>query len=215
MTIRVIAIDDHDLILNALANLLQGHLDIELVATADKGSQLLSLVREKKPDVAIIDLGMTNDSFDPISSVRALHEQFPQVKSLILTGYTDGIWVRELIKAGASGYILKSDNFSASIPQAIRTLHAGGKFFSPGIAAKLIDINIGSKLTDRELSVLNLLSQGLSTESIADNLGISEKRIRNLLVIIYDKLEIDRADGVSLRIAVINKARKIGLLPGD
>ncbi len=215
MTIRIIAIDDHPLILKALADLLKEHPDIQMVATATQGSQLLKLVREKKPDVAIVDLGMTADSFDPISNVRTLHELFPNVKVLILTGYDDGLWVRELVKVGASGYMLKSDDFSLSIPQAIRALHQGGKFFSPGITDKLLDNSLDDKLTGRELSVLNLLSQGLATEAIADHLGVSEKRVRNLLVTICDKLEVDRAEGISLRIAAINKARKLGLIPGE
>ena len=213
MTIRIIAIDDHPLILKALSDLLKEHPDIQLVATANQGSQLLKMVREKKPDVAIVDLGMTADSFDPISSVRTIHEQFPNVKVLILTGYDDGLWVRELVKAGASGYMLKSDDFSLSIPQAIRALYRGGKFFSPGIADNLLDNSLDNKLTERELSVLYLLSQGLATDAIASKLGVSEKRVRNLLVSISDKLEVDRSEGVSLRIAAINKARKLGLIP--
>ena len=215
MTIRIIAIDDHPLILKALYDLLKEHPDIQLVATANQGSQLLKMVREKKPDVAIVDLGMTADSFDPISSVRTIHEQFPNVKVLILTGYDDGLWVRELVKAGASGYMLKSDDFSLSIPQAIRALYRGGKFFSPGIADNLLDNSLDNKLTERELSVLYLLSQGLATDAIASKLGVSEKRVRNLLVSISDKLEVDRSEGVSLRIAAINKARKLGLIPAE
>ena len=215
MTIRIIAIDDHPLILKALSDMLKEHPDIQLVATSNQGSQLLKLVREKKPDIVILDLGMTADSFDPISSVRNLHEQHPGVRVLILTGYDDGLWVRELVKAGASGYMLKSDDFSMNIPQAIRALYQGGKFFSPAITDKLFDNSFDDKLTGRELSVLNLLSQGLATDTIANNLGVSEKRVRNLLVSICDKLVVDRTDGISLRIAAINQARKLGLIPGE
>jgi two-component system response regulator DevR len=214
MTIRVIAVDDHHLILRALSDLLKEHLDIQLVATSSKGSQLLKLVRDNKPDIAIVDIGMTTDNFDPISSVITLHDQFPNVKVLILTGYDDGLWVRELIKAGASGYMLKSDDFSLNIPQAIRALYQGHKFFSPGVADKLVDNDL-DKLTARELSVLNLLSQGLATEVIAKNLGVSEKRVRNVLVIICDKLGVDKADGISPRVVAINKARELGLIPRD
>ena len=214
MTIRIIAVDDHPLILRALTDLLKEHADLQLVATSTQGSQLLKMVREAKPDVAIVDLGMPNNAFDPVSAVKALHEQYPQVRVLILTGYDEGMWVHELINAGASGYMLKSDDFSLSIPQAIRALYRGGKFFSPGIADQLLYNGFDQKLTDQEISVLNLLSQGLATEAIARNLSVSEKRIRNLLVSICDKLEVDRAEGVSMRIAAINKARKLGLIPG-
>jgi DNA-binding NarL/FixJ family response regulator len=92
---------------------------------------------------------------------------------------------------------------------------AGGKFFSPEIMEKLLDNNNEAqiKLTQREKSILLLLSQGKSTEIIANSLGVSEKRIRNLLVPIFDKLEIDSSSGSSMRIAAVNKARKLGLLP--
>ena len=214
MTIRVIAVDDHHLILKALTDLLKGHPDIELVATSNQGSQLLKLVKDYKPDVAIVDLGMTADTFEPISAVKTIGEQYPNVKILILTGYDDGLWVHELVNAGARGYMLKSDDFSLNIPQAIRALNQGGKFFSPGVADKLINNDL-DKLTPRELSVLNLLSQGLSTDVIAKNLGVSEKRVRNVLVIICDKLAVDKADGVSPRVAAINKGRELGLIPKE
>jgi DNA-binding NarL/FixJ family response regulator len=213
MTIRIIAVDDHPLILRALSDLLKEYPDLQLVATSTLGSQLLKMVREKKPDVAIVDLGMPNDTFDPVSAVKTLHEQHPQVRVLVLTGYDEGMWVRELINAGASGYMLKSDDFSLNIPQAIRALHKGGKFFSPGIADQLIDYGLDRKLTDQEISVLHLLSKGMTTEAVGSNLSVSEKRIRNLLVSIFDKLEVDRAEGVSMRIAAINKARKLGYIP--
>ena len=214
MTIRVIAVDDHHLILKALSDLLKDYSDIQLVATSNQGSQLLNLVKDHTPDVAIVDIGMTGDTFDPISSVRTLHERFPNVKVLILTGYDDGLWARELVKAGASGYMLKSDDFSLSIPQAVRALSRGGKFFSPGVADKLVDNDL-DKLTPRELSVLNLLSQGLATDAIARNLGISEKRVRNVLVMICDKLAVDRTEGISLRVSAIRKAREMGLIPKE
>ncbi|MDD5367590.1 MAG: response regulator transcription factor [Anaerolineaceae bacterium] len=212
MTIRVIAVDDHHLILRALSDLLNEYSDIQLVATSNHGSQLLNLVKDHNPDIAIVDLGMSGDSFNPISSVRTLHEQFPNVKILVLTGYDDGLWVRELVKAGASGYMLKSDDFSLNIPQAIRALCMGRKFFSPGVADKFVEYDI-DKLTPRELSVLHLLSQGLATDIIASNLGVTEKRVRNVLVIICDKLAVDKAEGFSPRVAAINKARELGLIP--
>lgn len=214
MTIRVIAVDDHHLILKALSDLLKEHSDIQLVATSNQGSQLLKMVREHKPDVAIVDIGIPADSFDPISSVRTLREQYPNVKVMILTGYDDGMWARELVKAGASGYILKSDDFSLNIPQAIRAISQGGKFFSPGVADKLVENDL-DKLTPREMSVLNLLSQGLATDAIAHNLGVSEKRVRNVLVMICDKLAVDRIEGMSLRVAAVKKARELGLIPKE
>jgi DNA-binding NarL/FixJ family response regulator len=214
--IRIIAIDDHPLILKALENLINEHDDIQLIAVANHGSKLIGLVRDLQPDIAIVDLGMSTGHFDPISTIKNLKEQFPNVKVLVLTSYDDGLWVREMVDVGVSGYMLKSDDFSLGIVQAIRALYAGGKFFSPQIAEKLIDNDEAHiKLTQREKSVLLLLADGKSTEIIANSLGVSEKRIRNLLVTICDKLEIERNSGISLRIAAVNKARKLGLIPGN
>jgi DNA-binding NarL/FixJ family response regulator len=214
MPIRVIAVDDHPLILKAIGDLLGDFPDIHLVAASTQGSQLLKLVREHRPDVAIVDLGMSGDPFDPVSAVRQVHTEHPATKVMVLTGYDDALWVRELVTAGASGYMLKSDDFSLNIPQAIRALAQGRRFFSPGVADKLID-NDMDRLTPRELSVLNLLAQGLATAAIAQNLGVSEKRVRNLLVIICDKLAIDRGEGISPRVTVIKKARELGLIPKE
>jgi len=213
--IRIIAIDDHPLILMALQSLINQQDDLKLVATANHGSKLIGLVRDYRPDVAIVDLGMSTGDFDPISSLNNLKEQFPNVKILVLTSYDDGLWVRALVDVGVSGYMLKSDDFSLGIVQAIRAVSAGGKFFSPQIMEKLLDNNSEAqiKLTQREKSILLLLSQGKSTEVIANSLGVSEKRIRNLLVPIFDKLGVDSSSGSSMRIAAVNKARKLGLLP--
>lgn len=213
MMIRVVAVDDHSLLLTGLKALIANQQDVELVATADHGSKLLDLIREHRPDVAILDLGMKTGEFDPVASVRNAKKQFPNVKILIFTNYDDGVWVRALVEAGASGYMLKSDVFSQHIGQVICALHDGGQFFSPQIAGEVTDRKDQIKLTPQERSILRLLDEGKSTEMVADNLGVSAQRIRNLLVTICDKLEVGRGSGFSPRIAAINKARKLGLLP--
>jgi DNA-binding NarL/FixJ family response regulator len=154
---------------------------------------------------------MRGEPFDPIATVQTLHDQFPRMKVIILTGEEDGLWARELVKAGAWGYILKSDDFSLNIPQAIRAIYKGGNFFSPDIAVKIKEPET-VLLTPRETSIVNLLSQGLSNDLIGKNLGISEKRVRNLLVTIADKFNLERGNGFSLRVAIVNKARNLGLI---
>lgn len=213
--IHIIALDDHPLILDALENAISKQNDMQLVATADHGSNLIGLVRKHQPDIAIVDLGMSAGEFDPIASIREIKKQFQNVKVLVLTNYASGVWVRALVEAGVSGYMLKSDAFSRSIVQAIRAVYAGDRFFSPQIAGELIDHKDQTKLTPQEKSILMLLDEGKSTEAVADKLGVSVQRIRNLLVAICDKLEIERGNGVSPRFAAINRARKLGLLPDN
>ncbi len=211
--IHIVAVDDHPLILIGLESLIGKHDDMRLVATSNHGSMLLDLVSECQPDIAIVDLGMKTGMFDPIFTICAVKKQFPNTKVLVLTNYDEGIWVRALVDVGISGYMLKSDDFSEEIVRAIRALHNGGQFFSPKITALLLNNKDQIKLTDSERSILLLLAEGEPTEVIADHLGLSEKRIRNLLVTIFDKLGIERSNGISQRIMAVNKARKLGLLP--
>jgi DNA-binding NarL/FixJ family response regulator len=211
MPIRIMVVDDHHLILKAVENLIDEHQDLVVVGSTNRGSNVLAMAREKRPDVIILDLGMRGEPFDPIATVQMLHDQFPRTKVIILTGEEDGLWARELVKAGAWGYILKSDDFSLNIPQAIRAIYKGGNFFSPDIAVKIKEPET-VLLTPRETSIVNLLSQGLSNDLIGKNLGISEKRVRNLLVTIADKFNLERGNGFSLRVAIVNKARNLGLI---
>jgi len=212
--IRVVAVDDHRLMLQALENAINKEEDMQLVATADHGSKSPGLVMKHHPDVLIQDLGMATGGFEPISSVRNLKKEYPNVKILIFTNYSVGAWVRALVDAGVSGYMLKSDAFSANIAEAIRNVYNGDRYFSPQIVGEVIGHEKTQiKLTPREQSILMLLEEGKSTEVVGDCLNVTPKRIQNMLSVICKKLGIKRDDGVSQRMAAIKKARKLGLLP--
>ena len=214
--IRIVAVDDHPIILDALENAINKQEDMQLVATTDHGSRLLDLVKEHQPDIAIMDLGMSTGRFDPVAAVRNLKEQYPKVKVLVVTAYKSVAWARVLVEAGISGYLLKSDT-SQSIAEAIRHLYKGKRYFSPQISGELIGYNKEIRLVQlvqREVQILTLLDEGKSTEVVAASLGVSTQRIRNMLVKICNKLEVER-DGVSPRIAAIHKAHTLGLLPNS
>jgi len=217
MPIRVIAIEDHPLMLKAIVDELNAQQDIQVVGTAGHGSELSHLVRETLPDVVILDLGMSTGVFEPISAVRSLVQDHPNVRILVLTGYDDDIYVREIVEAGAHGYVLKSDDLSLMLPKGVRTVYEGKRFYSPDVLEKLFSKQKGevTSLNEQELAILRLAAQGLSNSSIAQSINLSEKRVRNILSSAYIKLDIPETRGINMRVAAINKARDLGLLPLD
>jgi len=217
MPIRVIAIEDHPLMLKAVVDELNAQQDIQVVGTAGHGSELFHLVRETSPDVVILDLGMSTGVFEPISAVRSLVQDHPNVRILVLTGYDDDIYVREIVAAGAHGYVLKSDDLSLMLPKGVRTVYEGKRFYSPDVLEKLFSKQKGevTSLNEQELAILRLAAQGLSNSSIAQSINLSEKRVRNILSSAYIKLDIPETRGINMRVAAINKARDLGLLPLD
>ena len=212
MPIRVVAIEDHPLMLKAIMQELEAHSDIQVVGQAMHGTALFRLVSQTSPDVVILDLGMSSGgAFEPITAVNALRQTHPQVEILVLTGYSDGLWVRELIAAGARGYVLKSDDLSLCLPEAVRTVYRGERFYSPAVTEKYFE-GEDAILSAQELTALQLVAEGLSNSQIGRELGLSEKTVRNNLSTIYGKLGIRADKGVNSRVAAINKAREFGLL---
>jgi len=211
--IHIVAVDDHPSILDGLESRIGKQEDMRLVGRTDHGSKLMDLVREHQPHIAIVDLGMSTGHFDPVASIRAVKKQYPNTKIMVLTNYDDRVWVHALVEAGVSGYMLKSDSFSREIAQVIRAMIQGGQYFSPQITPLLLKQKDQINLTDNEINILTLVGEGASTYAIAERLGLSEKRVRNLLVPLFKKLGIERSSGVTQRVAAVNKARQLGLLP--
>jgi DNA-binding NarL/FixJ family response regulator len=211
--IRVVAIEDHPLMLKAIVQELAGQDDIQVVGTSTHGGDLQRLVRTASPDVVVLDLGMSAGGFSPVTAVGELRQTHPHVQVLVLTAYEDAVWIRRLVDAGARGYVLKSDDLSLSLPEGVRTVAAGRRFYSATVAERFFACEEASGLTDREFSVLELAARGHSNSRIGEELGISEKTVRNHFSRVYNKLGITAADGDSNpRVAVVNRARELGLL---
>jgi DNA-binding NarL/FixJ family response regulator len=216
MPIRVAIIEDHPLMLKAIVRELSDQADLLVVGTAPHGSELHRLVSETSPDVVVLDLGMSTGKFDPISAVKAVRQAYPDVQIMVLTGYEDKLWVRELIAAGVRGYVLKSDDLSLCLPQGIRQVHRGSRFYSPTVTDKYFAYqDIASDLTAQELEILRLAAQGLSNAQIGQELGLAEKTVRNYFSSLYSKLNIQADKNVNPRVSVINVARELGLFPKD
>ena len=212
--IKVLVIEDHHLMLQAVVDQLASEPDIEIVGTSNKGSKVHQLVRTSSPDVVVLDLGMSTEVFEPISAVRQLRQNHPNVHILVLTGYDDPLYMREITKAGARGYLLKSDDFSLNLPQAVRTVYKGQRHYSSAVVDKLLSgDNDQRDFTDQELTVIRLLAKGLMNEKIGEALGVSERRVRNILTGVYARMGIQDEEGVNTRVAAVIKAREMKLLP--
>jgi two-component system, NarL family, response regulator LiaR len=217
MPIRVAIIEDHPLMLKAIEKELSTQPDIKVVGTANHGSELARLVRETSPDGVILYLGMTGETFEPITAVRMLFQDYPNVRVLVLTGYDDDIYIRQIIDAGAYGYVLKSDDLSLMLPKGVKRVFEGKRFYSDDVVDKLFDQHKSGDilLSEQELIVLRLAGDGLTNNGIAQAMNISEKRVRNLLTKVYTKFDIHESQETNVRVMAINKARDLGFLTTD
>ncbi len=197
MSIRILLADDHAIIRQGLCSLLEKEPEMEVVGEAKDGRKALELVRELVPDIVVMDITMLG-----LNGVDATHEivsEFPKVKVIALSIHSHKRFVADMLRAGASGYVLKECLFEELV-QAIRTAAANGIYLSPTIT----DVVVGdyvthlstaadsqlSVLTDREREVLQLLAEGKSTKEIALELCVSTKTIESNRRQIMEKLDI-------------------------
>jgi two-component system, NarL family, response regulator NreC len=217
MPIRVVIIEDHPLMLKAVSEELSIQSQIQVVGTATHGAELRRLVRELSPDVVILDLGMSTGNFEPITEVRAILRDYPDLRILVLTGYDDEVYNKQIIDAGALGYVLKSEDLSLQLPRGVQRVYEGRRFYSEEVVDKLLTAKLSEieTLTEKEQVSIRLAASGKTNTSIAQQMKISEKHVRNLLSTVYAKFGLHDSDSVNIRIAAINKARDLGLLPSD
>ena len=196
--IKVAIADDHMIFRDGLRSLLDRQLDMEVVAEADNGRIAIKHAKELSPDVVIMDIGMRE--LNGIDATRQIVKMSPGVKVLALSMYSDKRFVKEMLKAGASGYMLKDSAFTELI-DAIRVIVGSKIYISPGVASIVLEdyledstereSSIRSLLTSREIEVLQLLAEGKSTKQIALSLSLSIKTIESRRARIMQKIGID------------------------
>lgn len=196
--VRVIVVDDHELFRRGLTMLLGVEEGIEVVGEAGDGEEGLRLASSAAPDVVLLDVRMPKGAGIP--ACKAIKEQVPSAKIIMLTVSDEEGDLYEAVKSGASGYLLK-DSSIEEVAQAVRVVSDGQSLISPSMAVKLMEEfkqmstvertpvpNL--KLTDRELQVLRAVATGINNREVAKKLGISENTVKNHMRNILEKLQL-------------------------
>lgn len=192
--IRVGLADDHPLILKVLRHELARSLDLEVIWDTSETSALTRLIRQTTPDVLVLDLAFAGTAFEPVSFIRDMRSQVAAMKILIFTAYEDPLWIEELLDAGAHGYVVKSDDFSLHLADAVRAVAQGRPFLSQSAIVAMTSARRQRTLTERERAILRLASDGHSNQDIAVALGVTHGTVRNHLSNIYAKLDVDNRE---------------------
>jgi DNA-binding NarL/FixJ family response regulator len=169
--IRILTVDDHPLLREGIAALVNAEHDMKLVAEASNGQEALERFRLHRPDVTLMDLQMPG--LNGIETIINIQSEFPNARVIVLTTYTGDVQVLRALKAGARAYILKG-HVHRELLETIRAVHAGKKRIPPEVAAELADHAAEDELSPREIEVLRLIASGNANKLIADQLSISE-----------------------------------------
>jgi len=190
-TIRVLVVDDHQVVRRGLRAYLSLETDIEVVGEANDGASAVAEFARVKPDVTLLDLHMV--PVDGVEALRRIRRNDGQARVIILTSFVDAAHVMPAIESGASGYLLKT-SAPDEIAAAIRGVFAGGATYDTeamqAMARGMHERSAASALTDRELDVLQLLAKGKSNQEIADELFIGLKTVKTHVSNILAKLEV-------------------------
>lgn len=197
MSIKILLADDHKILREGLRALLEKHSDIKIVAEADNGRTAVQLAKELSPDIVIMDITMPD--LNGIEATRKIIADVPQVKVIVLSMHSDRRLIREMLNAGASGYLVKDCIFK-EILSAIHEVRNNKIYLGSTIANGFVkdskhrisdtDLSAFSILTPREREVLQLISEGKSTSQIASILNISIKTVETFRQHIMEKLDI-------------------------
>jgi two-component system, NarL family, response regulator len=196
--IRVLLADDHVLLRAGVAAVIDQQADMEVVAEASNGREVVELHRRHRPDVTVMDLRMPGLSGD--EATAAIRTEDPQARVIVLTIHKGDEAVHRAIEAGARGYLLK-DVPSHELVAAIRTVHAGQRCIPPAVAEKLAERLGYEPLSERETTVVALAARGLSNRQIADQLRTTENAVKHVFTGVLAKLAArDRAHAVALAV---------------
>lgn len=193
---RVLIIEDHTLVRQSLVKTVTAEPGFEVAGEAGHSDEALELVRTRRPDLVLLDIGIPGE--DGLQIAARLRKQSPSVRILFLTMHTDDASIRRAVALGADGYVPKTAS-TEELVQALRAVAAGGSYLSPGVARRVMDLaggrgaGPGGRLTDRELEILRLMAEGLRARDIAARLFVSEKTVKNHLTSIYAKLGVETA----------------------
>ena len=194
--IRILTVDDHQLLREGIAAVLEGQPDMLLIGEASNGREAIESFRQHRPDVTLMDLRMPDMS--GIEAITAIRAEFPNARIIVLTTYAGDVQAAGALKAGASGYLLKN-LVRKELLETIRVVHAGKRRVPPEIATEIAEHVADDALTEREIEVLRRVAAGKSNKVIAAELDISEGTVKTHMKSILPKLDAsDRTHAVMI-----------------
>jgi DNA-binding NarL/FixJ family response regulator len=183
--IRILSVDDHEIVRTGIAALVDAESDMRLVAEASTGREAIQRFRTHLPDITLMDLQMPEMS--GLDAIIAIRGEFPEARIVVLTTYAGDAQAVRALQAGARGYLLKS-LVNKELLTTIRAVHAGKKTLSPEISYELAEHAIADALTRAEVDVLRLIAAGNANKQIADRLSITEETVKGRVKNILSKL---------------------------
>ncbi|MEJ2052719.1 MAG: response regulator transcription factor [Calditrichaceae bacterium] len=199
MAIKIILADDHALIRDGLQTMIDREVDFQIVGQASNGREIVDMVKKLNPDIIIMDISMPE--LNGIEATRHIKEFDEDIKIIALSVHSEISFVRQMLKAGASGYLVKHSEFKELV-RAIRSVAEGQIYLSPNVSGQVIgdylhnlssgESSVFTKLSNREREILQMLAEGKTKHEIADILHLSIKTIESHRQNIMNKLNIDR-----------------------
>jgi len=194
--IRILVVDDHQLVRVGITTLIFPESDMKVVGEASDGREAVAKYRECRPDITLMDLQMPEmGGFDAIVAIRG---EFPEARIIVLTTYTGDVQAQRAMKAGAQGYVLKN-LLHKELLQTIRMVYGGRKAMAAEVAAGVAEHTGEEGLTPKEVDVLRLIAAGNANKEIAAQLGITEETVKSRVKNLLDKLGAnDRTHAVTI-----------------
>ncbi|BAY47398.1 two component transcriptional regulator, LuxR family protein [Scytonema sp. HK-05] len=202
--IRVLLVDDHPVVRQGLAAIINGESDMTVIGQAEDGTDAIELFRQEQPDVTLMDLRMPQMA--GVEAIAVICAEFANAKIIVLTTYDGDEDIYQGLRAGAKGYLLK-DLKPNELRTAIRTVYNRQQYIPSEVAAKLVQRMTSPELSDRELEVLRLIAQGMSNLGISAALCIGESTVKTHINRILSKLNVkDRTQAaiVALKRGIVN-----------
>lgn len=194
--IRVLVVDDHPVLRDGVAAILENQTDMTMVGEARDGSEAVERFRALRPDVTLMDLQMPG--MNGVDAIIAIRSEHPGARIIVLTTYAGDVQAVRALKAGATGYLLKS-SLRTELIDAIRNVHRGQRHVHRDVADEIALHVIDEALTEREIAVLRLVSIGKANKQVASELGLSEETVKGHLKSIFSKLDVaDRTHAVTV-----------------
>jgi DNA-binding NarL/FixJ family response regulator len=195
-TTSVLIVDDHPLLREGVAAVLEAEVDITVAGEARDGVEAVALFEQLLPDIVLMDLQMPG--MDGVDAIGAIKARAPDARIIVLTTYAGDVRALRALKAGASGYLLKS-SLRRELIDTIRAVRGGQRYLHPQVAHDIAVNAIGDPLSEREIDVLKFVSAGLANKAIARALSLSEDTVKGHMRSIFAKLDVtDRTQAVTV-----------------